>query len=117
MMHLPESVALPLQMDEDRQIRVSGTRITLHTILKAYNAGMHAEAIHEAFPTLPLADVHAIISYYLAEKDVVDVYLNQVDIEGERIKNEWQSRYTSEQQARTEQFRQMIAAKRQNSES
>ena len=36
MLTLPESVALPLKEDEGGNIRVSGTRVTLHTLISSY---------------------------------------------------------------------------------
>jgi uncharacterized protein (DUF433 family) len=93
MMALPETVTLPLQMDEHGAIRVSGTRVTLDTLLAFYQQGETPEALHEGFTTVPLADIYAVIAYYLANRNEVDAYLKQREIEGERIRQEWEARH------------------------
>jgi len=39
MMDIPKTVALPMNMDEHGTIRVSGTRVTLDTIIARYHQG------------------------------------------------------------------------------
>ena len=56
---------VPMAMDKDGMVRIAGTRITLDTIVGAYNRGDSAGEIVDGFPSLSLADVHAIIAYYL----------------------------------------------------
>ncbi len=92
MLDLPPTLILPLKMDEQGDIRVSGTRVTLHTLLSAYQQGETPESIHEGFPTVPLADIHAVIAYYLANQESVDAYLRQVDEAGERNRTFWETR-------------------------
>lgn len=38
----------------DGEIRVTGHRISLYTVIRVYNEGQSAEAIHATFPTLPV---------------------------------------------------------------
>jgi len=92
MIDIPEVVELPLHQDEDNNIRVSGTRVTLDTIIGFYRQGETPEDLHEGFPTVPLADIYAVIGYYLAHQDEVDAYLKQRDEEAERIRQEWETR-------------------------
>ncbi len=56
---------VPLRTDADGTVRVGGTRVTLDTIVGAYLDGATAEDIVDGFPTLELADVYAVLSYYL----------------------------------------------------
>jgi len=91
MMAIPEMVALPLKMDEHGAIRVSGTRVTLDTLIGFYRQGEMAEALHEGFPTVPLADIHAVISYYLANQQEVNAYLNSRAAEADRIRAQWEA--------------------------
>jgi hypothetical protein len=44
MIALPETVALPLKMDEHSTICVSGTRVTLDTVIACYQQGHTAPA-------------------------------------------------------------------------
>lgn len=92
MISLPEAVALPLKMDEHGAIHISGTRVTLDTLIGFYHQGETPEALHEGFPTVPLADIYAVIAYYLAHQAELDVYLKQRDEAAERIRQEWETR-------------------------
>ncbi len=92
MIALPETVILPLKLDEDGAIRVSGTRVTLDTLIAFYQQHETPEDLHEGFPTVPLADIYAVISYYLAHQTEVDTYLNRRTKEADRIRQEWETR-------------------------
>lgn len=69
---------VPLVAAEDGQvIRVAGTRVNLETILGAFLEGSTPEQIAEDFPAVPLADVYAVIAYYLRHREEVEGYLAQ----------------------------------------
>ena len=80
-----EAKAPPLQADHDGVIRVGGTRITLDTVVNAFNQGHTAEEIASHYPALKLADVYAIISYYLDNRKLVDDYLQDEMAEAEEF--------------------------------
>ena len=67
---------IPIETDEDGVIRVGNTRVTLETLVSAFNNGSTAEEIVYQFPVLNLADVYAVITYYLRNRDTVEKYLN-----------------------------------------
>ena len=67
----------PLVADIDGVIRVGGTRIPLGTILHAFDEGSTAEEIASRYPALKLADIYAVIAYYLNEREAVQQYLRQ----------------------------------------
>jgi uncharacterized protein (DUF433 family) len=69
----------PVEVDQDGVLRVGGTRVTLDTVIKQYLIGNSPEQIVEAYDTLRLADVHAVISYYLSNRSEVDSYLDEQD--------------------------------------
>ncbi|MBI5667156.1 MAG: DUF433 domain-containing protein [Chloroflexi bacterium] len=92
MIVLPETVVLPLKQDEDGTIRVSGTRVTLDTLIGFYQQGETPEELSAGFTTVPLADIYAVIAYYLSHRAEVDTYLKQRQQEAERIRQEWESR-------------------------
>lgn len=68
-------ISVPLHMDDTGTIRVCRTRITLDVILECHLAGQTVEQIHESFPDVPIAAIHAIVSYYLQHRNAVDGYL------------------------------------------
>ena len=76
---------VPLLADEHGVWRVAGTRIPLERVIECYQAGLTPEATVEHFDVLRLADVYAIISYYLDHKKEVDEYLRMAEEESEEI--------------------------------
>lgn len=68
---------VPLETGEAGVVRVCGTRVPLDTVVEAFRDGASAEEIVEQYPSLQLADVYAIISYYLRHSAEVDDYLAQ----------------------------------------
>lgn len=68
---------LPLHPDQDGALRVGGTRVTLDTVVYSFQQGATAEEILQQYPSLELADIYAVISYYLRHRAEVDDYLAQ----------------------------------------
>jgi uncharacterized protein (DUF433 family) len=66
---------VPLIVAEGGAIRVVGTRVNLDTIVYQFNTGASAETIVDRFPTLKLADVYAVIAYYLNNREQVETYI------------------------------------------
>ena len=66
---------VPIQTDADGVIRVGGTRITLDTVVAAFDAGATAEEIVQQYPSVALADVYSVITYYLRHRGEVEEYL------------------------------------------
>lgn len=64
MVSVPQVETLPLEMDAHGVIRVGKTRVTLDTVVAAFDEGATAEEIVQQYPTLLLADVYSVIGYY-----------------------------------------------------
>ena len=77
----------PLRLDRGGTYRVGATRIRLDTVVFAYNSGISPEQIAEEFPTLALADVHAVIAYYLRHRGEVDAYLKAREVEASSLRS------------------------------
>ena len=75
MIALETTQNVPLTQTEDGTIRVTGSRVSLESVVYQYEQGDGAEKIHQSFPSLRLADVHAVISYYLNHREQVDEYV------------------------------------------
>jgi uncharacterized protein (DUF433 family) len=75
LMVTPEPV--PLAADRNGVMRVGDTRVTLDTVVAAFREGATAEEIVQQYPSLQLADVYAVIGYYLHHQPEVDYYLRQ----------------------------------------
>ena len=77
-MNLPIAAEpVPLRADSDGVVRVGNTRVTLETVIGAFLDGALAEEIAYQYPSLDLADVYAVIAYYLRRRSDVDAYLQQ----------------------------------------
>lgn len=66
---------LPLETDADGVVRVGNTRVTLDTIVMAFTEGATAEEIAQQYSSLQLADIYAVIAYYLRHRSAVEAYL------------------------------------------
>jgi uncharacterized protein (DUF433 family) len=66
---------LPLRQEEDGSIRVGKTRVLLVLVIRAYQQGLSPPEIVSRYPTLELADVFAVVTYYLRHQDEVHDYL------------------------------------------
>lgn len=95
-MTLPlEADPIPLTADAHGVLRVAGTRVTLDTVLSLYRAGATPEEIADDFPSLELADIFAVITYYLRHRSEVDAYLEQGRRETEALRLEDEARFGS----------------------
>jgi uncharacterized protein (DUF433 family) len=70
---------VPLRLDETGTIRAGTTRITLDVLMHCLQAGTTPEQVvsDEWYPTLSLADVHAVLAYHYRHRSEVDEYLRQ----------------------------------------
>lgn len=62
---------VPIHTDPEGVVRVAGTRVTLDTIVEAFEAGATAEEIAQQYSSVPLVDVYSVITYYLRHKPEV----------------------------------------------
>lgn len=77
---------VPLASTAHGVVLVAGTRVPLDTVIEAFNAGSSAEEIVLGYPTLNLADVYAVLTYYLRHREEVDTYLAQRRQEADRLR-------------------------------
>lgn len=82
-----EAQSPPLAADRNGVIRVGGTRVTLDSLVHAFDEGHTAEEIVSHFPALKLADVYAVISYYLNNRAAVREYVRHQEGAADEI---WQ---------------------------
>lgn len=55
--------------------RVTGTRVSLDSIVYGFLEGQTAEGIAQSFPVVSLEQVYGAIAYYLAHRAEIDAYL------------------------------------------
>jgi uncharacterized protein (DUF433 family) len=84
---------VPLRTDPDGVVCVGKTRVTLETVLGSFLDGATAEEIASQYPSLELADVYAVIAYYLRRKQDVDAYLQRQQEIANKIRSQNELRF------------------------
>jgi uncharacterized protein (DUF433 family) len=85
----------PLRADEYGVMYLGETRVRLDTVITAWKHGESPEQIVENFDVLDLADVYAVISYYLHHRAEVEQYIERNQERGERLRKENERRFPS----------------------
>jgi uncharacterized protein (DUF433 family) len=76
----------PLHEDDSGAIRVGTTRVLLELLIRAFQDGATPEAIVQRYSTLALADVYAVIAYYLRHRSEVEGYLARREEQAEEVR-------------------------------
>jgi uncharacterized protein (DUF433 family) len=84
---------IPISMSTDGVIRVSGTRVTLDTVIAAFRDGATAEEIAHQYPTVPLGDIYEVIGYFLRHSEEIDAYLRRGVEASESVRTENERRF------------------------
>ena len=84
---------IPLSMDQSGVLRVGDTRVSLDSVIYAFQDGATPEEIVQQFTTLDLADVYSVIGYYLQNTAEVQEYLQRRTAERAELKKEIEARF------------------------
>ena len=76
----------PLRIDEGGVVRVGKSRVSLDLVIEQYENGMSPEDMVRAYDALLLAEVHAVIAYYLGHREEVQAYLKRRAEEAEVLR-------------------------------
>jgi uncharacterized protein (DUF433 family) len=98
------------------EIRIQGTRVYLDNVVRYYNEGMRAEDITRVLRTLSLEEIYVSITYYLANKDAIDQFIEEKDRETEEKIREHERNLTPQQlrlRAKLEAARQEMARQKE----
>lgn len=85
--------SIPLETDADGVVRVGGTRVTLDTVVAAFEEGATAEEIVYQYPSLDLVDVYFVIGYYLQRRADVEAYLRWRQRRAEEVRQQNEARF------------------------
>lgn len=94
-MELPFEPGVPLTTVEHDVVRISNSRVTLDTVVFALNGGANAEEIAHRYPSLQLADISAVIDYYLRHRAEVDAYLKNRENSRAAVRQENEAKFPS----------------------
>jgi len=96
----------PIVIDADGVARIAKTRVTLDTVVLAFEQGATAEEIAYRYPVLNLSDVYNAIGFYLNHQEDVTTYLQQRQQQAQEI------RTLNEQKSNPKTLRTRLLARR-----
>ncbi len=79
---------VPVVTGIDGVMWIADTRVTLDTLIHAFQDGATAEEIAQQYPVVPLADIYALIGYCLHRRTEIEAYLDQRRQVAERVRQE-----------------------------
>jgi uncharacterized protein (DUF433 family) len=82
----PLTLSVPLYQDPPGVLRVGNSRVLLELVIRAFQRGQTPESIVQSYDTLRLADVYAVVSYYLVNPAPFDEYLTRCTEQGETVR-------------------------------
>jgi len=82
-----------LQFGSVRRFRARGTRVTLDTLVAAFDAGATAEEIVQQYPSVALADVNSVIAYYLRHESEIRAYVTRRQHQASEVREENERRF------------------------
>jgi len=68
--------------------QISGTRVSLDSVVYAFLRGAAPESIAQSFPALTLEEVYGAIAFYLAHQTEIDAYLQEGEREFEALRQQ-----------------------------
>lgn len=71
-----QSEAPPLCWDASGGLRIGRSRVLVELVIHAFQDGATPEAIAQRYPTATLADIYAVIAYYLRHREEIEAYLD-----------------------------------------
>lgn len=86
---------------------ITGTRVSLDSVVYAFLRGAAPESIAQSFPALRLEEIYGAITYYLGHQEDVDSYLRQNDQEFDALR-------TAAREANPGLYKKLEAARQQS---
>lgn len=99
-----------LTKTDDGTIRIGKTRVSLESVVHQFSLGATAEEIAQKFPALKLAEVYAVIAYFLNNHEQVAKYVLDQEAESDVIQAGIDAKY----QSQTTELRRRILARWEN---
>jgi uncharacterized protein (DUF433 family) len=84
---------VPLRTDDAGVLRVGETRVSLESVIAAFIEGATAEEIVQQYDVLSLAEVYAVIGYYLENQNEIDSYLAERRTQRAQLRQELEARH------------------------
>lgn len=77
----------PLRRDESGALRVGRSRVLLELVIRAFQDGATPEVIAQRYSSAPLADIYAVIAYYLRHRSDIESYLSEREQKAQEVRH------------------------------
>jgi uncharacterized protein (DUF433 family) len=81
-----QSEAPPLRQDASGALRVGSSRVLVELVICVFQDGATPEAIAQRYPTATLADIYAVIAYYLRHRQELEAYLAEREQRAQEVR-------------------------------
>ena len=81
----------PLRRDASGALRVGRSRLLLELVIHAFQDGATPEVIAQRYPSVALADIYAVIAYYLRHRADIDTYLTEREHQAQQVRHRIES--------------------------
>lgn len=92
MSFIVQTEAPPLREDAAGALRIGDSRVLLELVVRAFQDGATPETIVQRYSTLALADVYAVIGYYLRHRNEIERYLTWREEKAEDVRRRLETR-------------------------
>jgi len=86
-----QAEAPPLYRDASGALRIGRSRVLLELMIWAFEDGATPEVIAQRYSTATLADIYAVISYYLRHREDIKAYLAEREQRAEQVRQRIES--------------------------
>ena len=86
----------PIETNNDGVMLVGRTRVTLDTLVAAFDRGATAEEIVHRYPSLKLADVYGAIAFYLNNEQEIKAYLEERQQQAQEVRQINEAKFDSQ---------------------
>jgi len=87
-----QTEAPPLRREASGALRVGSSRVLLELVLRAFQDGATPETIAQRYPSTTLADIYAVIAYYLRHREEIEMYLTDREQQAQEMRRHIESR-------------------------
>jgi uncharacterized protein (DUF433 family) len=75
-----------MRQDTAGALRVGHSRVLVDLVIRAFQDGATPEAIAQRYPTATLADIYAVIAYYLRHREDIEAYLEEREQRAQEVR-------------------------------
>ena len=86
-----QSETPPLRRDASGALRIGRSRVLLELVIRAFQDGATPEVIAQRYPSAALADIYAVVAYYLRHRADIDTYLAEREHKAQEVRHRIES--------------------------